>query len=91
MTNDTHPFLVSVWVTPKPPAQAPFDRPYWMEMARCQSEMRATEVADCLAIRNRLVQLSKLQASAVEGIWWAPVRHWPDEETVKRETGRWGA
>ncbi|HVB61246.1 MAG TPA: hypothetical protein VNE61_08660 [Ktedonobacteraceae bacterium] len=80
--NTTHPYMVSVWVTPTSEGKTFFDRPYWMEMARCQSEMRAGEVADCLALRNRLVQVAKLQ-----GDRFVAVRLLPDEATVKRETG----
>ncbi len=84
--NETHPFLVSTWVTPTGNGKALFDRPYWMEMARCQSEMRANEVAECLAIRNRLVQVSRLHVDHTAGSRFVPVRYLPDEATVKRET-----
>jgi hypothetical protein len=86
--NETHPFLVSTWVTPKRSGETLtfFERPYWFEMARCQSEMRANEVAECLAIRNRFVQVSRLQHDPIKGSRFVPVRYLPDEETVRRET-----
>src|SRR5689334_22756504 len=81
--NETHPFLVSIWVKPtvEPGKPTFFDKPSWMEMARCQSGMRATEVAQCLSIRHRLVQVSQLR-----GDRFIQVKAYPDEETVRRET-----
>src|SRR5579859_5313210 len=81
--NETHPFMVSIWVKPtvEPGTRTFFDKPYWMEMARCQSDMRATEVAQCLSIRHRLVQVSQLQ-----GDRFVQIKAYPDDEAVKRET-----
>lgn len=61
--NETHPFMVSIWVTPTVETDKPtfFDKPHWMELARCQSDFRARDVAQALAILHKRVQVSRLQ------------------------------
>jgi hypothetical protein len=61
MNNETHPFMVSVWIPGNDNPKSLFERGHWMEMARCTSNMRADEVALCLSLRNpRGVQTAEL-------------------------------
>jgi hypothetical protein len=80
--NEVYPFEVSVWVKTDPSKPPSFlGKAFWMEMARCRSLTRATEVAECLHIRHRLVRVSELR-----GDRFIPVRWYPDEATVEQET-----
>jgi hypothetical protein len=59
--NEAYPFQVAVWVPGTRTQGALFEWGHWMEMARCASSMRASEVAECLAPRYpKGVQVAEL-------------------------------
>lgn len=85
MDTEQYPYMVSLYVRAQiqnhPVLASILGDAYWVDYARCRTEMRAKEVALCLAIRHRLVRVSQLQ-----GDRFVPVMWYPDEATVKRET-----
>lgn len=80
--NDTHPYQVVVW-QPATSGSLLFDKPCWVEMARCVTEYKAKEVALCLSIRHKYVAVAQLDQDTHRFINYL---YFPDEETVKRAT-----
>ncbi|MDQ6660197.1 MAG: hypothetical protein M3Z24_04440 [Chloroflexota bacterium] len=78
MEHEAYPYQVSIWVEPIKGSWL-IDKPYWMEMCRCITENRARDIAECVLIRHRLVQVARLQGDHFEPIAW-----YPDKETVQK-------
>lgn len=82
MDMNEYPFEVSTWVKTDQSLPPSFvGKPFWIEMARCQSDTRAKEIAECLHTRHRLVRVSQWK-----GNQFVPLAWYPDRETVERET-----
>ena len=76
------PFQVQVWVK-STDAPSILGIASWLEMARCVTEQRAREVAECLHIRHKLVRVSELE---LQGDRFVPFLWFPDQATVEHET-----
>ncbi len=83
MTDEqSHPYQVVVW-QPATEGSLILDTPYWKEMARCNVEGKAKEVALCLSLRHRYVAVAKLTE---QGDRFVNYLYWPSEATVKQAT-----
>jgi len=75
-------YQVVVW-QPGTPGSMILDKPSWLEMARCQTEWRAKEVAICLSLRHKYVAVALLNSHEHR---FENYLYYPDEATVKQAT-----
>lgn len=86
--NETHPFLVSVWLPGNANPKSLFEKGYWMEMARCMTKHRADEIALCLSLRHSdCVQVAELVSEPRSGWRWQGCKYIP---ASARELGKEG-
>lgn len=77
--NETHPFLVSVWIAGNGNSKSLLEKGYWMEEARCKSKQRAEEVAVCLSLRHpKGVQVAELVNDEKGGQRWQGYQYIPE-------------
>lgn len=86
--NEQYPYLISILVHGRAGSLL-FDKPTWIEEARCRSEAQAKEVALSLSLRWSAVRVSKFVHDA-SGARFEPCLWYPDkakcEETEARYT-----
>jgi len=83
--NETHPFLVSIWLPGNDNPKSLFEKGHWMEQARCRTQSRAEEVVLCLSLRHSQgVQVAEL-VSDKNGARWQGYKYIPESA---RELGK---
>lgn len=83
--NETHPFMVSLWVEGNDNPRSVFEKGHWVEWAHCTSRVKADEVALCLSIRNPSGVQAAEMLSDDKGVRFLGYRYLPE---TARELGK---